>query len=79
MNIIIILLVDFTRVLLVNVFRVFLVHIFNLELFFRNQGGEMLYARCVGLAEDVAYPLKPPLLKQQGHIQEKQKAMNQRP
>ena len=39
----------------------------------------MLYAQCVGLAEDVAYPLKPPLLKQQGQIQEKQKAMNQRP
>ena len=29
--------------------------------FFRNQGGEMLYARCVGLTEDVAYPLKHPL------------------
>ena len=40
----------------------------------------MLYARRVGLAEDVAYTLNhPPLLKQQGHIQEKQKAMNQRP
>ena len=42
-------------------------------IFFRNQGGEMLYARCVGLADNVAYPLK------QGHIQEKQKAVNQRP
>ena len=31
----------------------------------------MPYARCVGLT--------PPLLKQQGHIQEKQRAMNQRP
>ena len=39
----------------------------------------MLYARRVGLAKDLSYPLKPPLLKQQGHIQEKQKAMNQRP
>ena len=39
----------------------------------------MLYARHVGLAEDVVYPLKPPLLKKQGHIQEKQKTMNQRP
>ena len=36
----------------------------------------MLYAWFVGLAKDVTYPLKPPLLKQQGHIQEKQKAMN---
>ena len=34
----------------------------------------MLYARRVGLAEDVAYSLKPPLLKQQGHIQEKAKS-----
>ena len=33
----------------------------------------MLYARGVGLAKDVAY------LKQQGHIQEKQGAMKQRP
>ena len=39
----------------------------------------MLLAQRVGLAEDLAYPLNPPLLKQQGHIQEKQKAMNQRP
>ena len=40
----------------------------------------MFYTHCVGLAEVVAYPLKPPPLpKQQGHIQEKQKAMNQRP
>ena len=40
----------------------------------------MLYTQHVGLAKDVAYPLNPPpLLKQQGHIQEKQKAMNQRP
>ena len=31
----------------------------------------MVHAQCVGLAEDVVYPLKPPLLKQQGHIQEK--------
>ena len=27
---------------------------------FGNQGGEMLYAQRVGLAEDVAYPLTPP-------------------
>ena len=40
----------------------------------------MFYARRVGLVEDVAYPLKLPLLlKQQGHIQGKQKAMNQMP
>ena len=30
-----------------------------LSIFFRNQGGEMLYARYVELAKDVAYPLKP--------------------
>ena len=35
----------------------------------------MLYARGVGLAKAVAYPA---LLKQQGHIQEKQRAMNQK-
>ena len=28
--------------------------------FFRYQGREMLYARCVGLAKDVAYQLTPP-------------------
>ena len=28
--------------------------------FFRNQREEMFYAQRVGLAEDVAYPLKPP-------------------
>ena len=40
----------------------------------------MLYARRVGLPDDVAYPLNPPtIFKQQGHIQEKQKAVNQRP
>ena len=39
----------------------------------------MLSAQRVGLAEDLAYPLNPPLLKQQGHIQEKEKTMNQRP
>ena len=39
----------------------------------------MLSAQRVGLAEDLAYPLNPPLLKQQGHIQEKQGAMKQRP
>ena len=49
------------------------------EPFFRYQGGEMLYAQCVGFAKDVAYPLNPPLLKKQSHIQEKQRAMNQRP
>ena len=48
-------------------------------IFFRNQGGEMLYARCVGLTEYVSYPQTPSLLKQQGHIQEKPKAVTQRP
>ena len=37
----------------------------------------MLYAQCVGLTKDAAYPLNPPLLKQHGHIQKKQKAMNE--
>ena len=37
----------------------------------------MLSAQRVGLAEDLAYPLNPPLLKQHGHIQKKQKAMNE--
>ena len=32
----------------------------------------MLYARGMGLAKDVAYPLSPNLFKQQGHIWEKQ-------
>ena len=29
-----------------------------ITIFFRNQGGKILYARGVGLAKDVAYPLK---------------------
>ena len=40
------------------------------ELFFRNQGGEMLYARCVELAEDGAYPLKPTPPRAQGLLTE---------
>ena len=47
--------------------------------FFRYQEGEMIYAWSVGLTKDVAYPLNPPLLKQQVHIQKKQGVMNQRP
>ena len=39
----------------------------------------MLYARRVGLAKNVACQLKHPSLKQQDHIQENQKAMNQKP
>ena len=39
---------------------------------FLNQIGKIIYARSVGLAKNVAYPLK-----QRGHIQEKQEAMNQ--
>ena len=31
-----------------------------LFMFFRYQGGEMLYARCLGLTKDVACPLKLP-------------------
>ena len=52
----------------------------KIEFFFRYPGGKMLYAYYVALSKDIAYSLKPPpLLKQQGHIQEKQRAMNQRP
>ena len=42
---------------------------------FLKPRGEMLFARRVRLAEDIAYSLNPPFLKQQGHIHEKQKAM----
>ena len=39
----------------------------------------MLYAWDVGLSKDEGYLLKPlTLLKQQGHIQKQQGAMNQR-
>ena len=44
-------------------------------MFFGNEGGEIL----LHVVWDL-HPLNPPpLLKQQGHIQEKQKVMNQRP
>ena len=39
----------------------------------------MFYALSVGLVKKVAYPLNPHYLEQQGNIQEKQEAMNQRP
>ena len=61
----------------VNIFLVFYENHCYITLFFGNQGGEMLYARSAELAKNVAYSLKPPLLKQQA-IHEKQEAMNQR-